>query len=137
MDPIEINGAKNVTDIATIINSKSPDNLAVLMFTASWCGPCKRIKQEIYGSYSDGKYVRNSTGLSTLFGKVATFYIIDIETNSDLLADENFKSVQAAPTFFFAKLTSDGKTKELKINKNKVQGGDKNKLVDGIKSCLQ
>ena len=106
------------------------------MFTASWCGPCKRVKSEIYGKFENNKYVTAGNGLASIYGKSVTFYLIDVEKNPDLLTDKNFSSVQTAPTFFFAKLVNEGATKSLQINKNIVKGGDKNNLVDMIKKCM-
>ena len=75
----------NTDNINEIINQ---DNYLLFYFTASWCGPCQKIKPMI---------IELQNGLQTNNIK---FYIVDIDENDDLCEKCNIKSV---PTFILFK----------------------------------
>ena len=64
--------------------------LFVAMFTASYCGPCRLIKQKIEGS------------LCKLYANNVIFVYIDIEKNQQLAKEYN---IQMLPTFYFMRLS--------------------------------
>ena len=75
----------NVDNIKEIINK--PEYL-LFYFTASWCGPCQKIKPMI---------LELQKGLQTNNVK---FFMVDIDENDDLCEKCNVKSV---PTFILFK----------------------------------
>lgn len=64
---------------------KGKTQLILLYFTASWCGPCQRIKPMLQ-KLSDG-----------LDDDKAEVYMVDIDENDELAGDLKVKSV---PTFY-------------------------------------
>jgi len=62
-------------------------------FTASWCGPCKRILQDIEKLYHD---------ILTNKDKHVQFYKLDIDENEELCAKWEITGV---PTFILCKKT--------------------------------
>ena len=79
----------------------------VLYFTASWCGPCKRI-QPVY---------ENLAKIHTM----TEFFKIDVDKNPTLA--EKF-SIQSMPTFFFFKSTTESR---------KFSGADAAELERNVK----
>ena len=63
-------------------------------FTASWCGPCKRIYPEIEKLYL---HIKDNTNLNI------EFYKIDIDENEELCESWKIKGV---PTFYLMKQKS-------------------------------
>lgn len=103
----KIVGIHSVSELETMLNAASKaSRLAVLYFTATWCGPCRFISP-FYTSLP-GKYP-----------KVA-FLKADIDEARDVASRWNVSSV---PAFFFIK---DGKEVD------KVVGADKNSLEKKI-----
>jgi len=75
-----------LTDLSTIDDLTNAikigkDKLCVVMFTAAWCGPCKKIKSEIISS------------LTSKYEKVAHFFFVDIDDNRELADEFDIKSV--------------------------------------------
>ena len=104
-------------DLIEVLNNIN-DRLIVLMFSASWCGPCKTIKPEFI-KFSK-KY--NQT----------LFIYIDIEEYDECKKNEKDQSfidkVEGLPSFMFY------------INKNlltRFEGADKSKLEKYIEKCEQ
>lgn len=75
---------------------KYPDEIILLIFSASWCGPCKQLKQKLCDS--DDEFVSKLTNLKYL--------IIDIseEENESL---SNIYKVKNIPHQVFIKLEQD------------------------------
>ena len=73
------------------ISSLEEDSYHLLYFTASWCGPCKRIYPMIE---------RLSDGFDEDDGKNIKIYKVDIDQNDELSEKLKIKSV---PTFFLYK----------------------------------
>ena len=101
----DFNSLKQLTDYS----SKNSDVLVFIYFTATWCGPCKKIKpfiQEKMTQYKD---------------KNVLFKVVDVDDDdfSELCED---LSVSAMPTFIGFK------NKELV---NKIVGGDE-KAIDAL-----
>jgi thioredoxin 1 len=76
------------TTFKRILDSDSAkDKLIVVDFTATWCGPCKRIAP----TYEN---------LSKEFGNVAVFLKVDVDDNDETTASCKIKSM---PTFLYYK----------------------------------
>lgn len=99
----EVIGIHSTSELDTKLNAASrTSRLAILYFTATWCGPC-RIISPLYATLA-GKYPK------------VVFLKVDIDEARDVAARWNISSV---PTFFFIR-----NGKEL----DKVVGADKNAL---------
>ncbi|EXB25601.1 TPR repeat-containing thioredoxin TDX [Morus notabilis] len=99
----EVIGIHSTSELDTKLNAASrTSRLAILYFTATWCGPC-RIIYPLYATLA-GKYPK------------VVFLKVDIDEARDVAACWNISSV---PTFFFIR-----NGKEL----DKVVGADKNAL---------
>lgn len=96
-----------------ISSLKDKECYILFYFTASWCGPCKRIKPLIE---------KLSEGLD--LSKIE-FYMIDIDENEELANTYNIKSI---PTFLF-------------IHKNELKdqcsGSDINKVHKLLKDNMK
>jgi thiol-disulfide isomerase/thioredoxin len=89
------------------------DKLIVFMFTAHWCGPCKRIKQHI------------TTNKSDLYNNMVLL-CIDVDENDDLCSKFNIESM---PTFIFNVVDDKGGLRKLQT----FSGADSD-LFDGLVS---
>jgi len=75
------------------------DKINILMFTASWCGPCKQLKKELYTEADQENSI-----CSIYSQNLNTIYIdVDDDNNSELL--ERY-SVQSLPTLIFTKINT-------------------------------
>ena len=84
---IAVNAQDFITDnemASTVM--KADDDMKVLYFTASWCGPCKMMKPSIAKIASDPN-------------AVGTIYKMDIDTN----ITDDILSISGVPTFIFVK----------------------------------
>ncbi|KAK1431493.1 hypothetical protein QVD17_07952 [Tagetes erecta] len=103
----EVVSIHKATELETRLTTSSKSNqLAILYFTATWCGPC-RFMSPLY------------TNLAAKYPKVL-FLKIDIDEANDVAAKWNISSV---PTFYFTK-----NGKEI----DKVVGADKSSLETKI-----
>ena len=84
--PVYVSGKKEL--IETI--GRNYDNKIVFMFTAKWCGPCKKMKGLLESEWSD-----NNPNVSVLYVD------IDDTENEDILCDFEVESV---PTFVINKI---------------------------------
>ena len=103
-----LNENHNISNLVDLTNNTAPLN--VLYFTASWCGPCKKISPHV-------------ETLSNEYPKV-NFYKIDVDEFEDLTSEA---SVNCMPTFLVYK------------NNQKVgtmEGADENKLTNLVKNNL-
>lgn len=96
------------TDIDDILDKT--DKYTLLYFTASWCGPCKRMAPIIYDKF---------TKINNL-----DIYKIDIDDNDYICTKYNIKSV---PTFILIK------DKQVKMN---FSGSDPIKLLKNIQDIF-
>ena len=105
-------GVVEVTDDAEYSQALASKGLCVVYFTASWCGPCQKIKP-IYEQ------------LATDFPE-ATFIKVDVDECADIAAGAE---VRAMPTFHFMK---DGKLAGPK-SESELVGADPAQLLAYIK----
>ncbi|KAJ9162632.1 hypothetical protein P3X46_022391 [Hevea brasiliensis] len=99
----QVIGIHSASELETKLNAASrTSRLAILYFTATWCGPCRYVSPLF-------------TNLATKYPKTV-FLKVDIDDARDVAAKWNISSV---PTFFFIK-----NGKEI----DKVVGADKNGL---------
>jgi thiol-disulfide isomerase/thioredoxin len=91
---------------------KHYNDLIIFVFTAKWCGPCKKIKNEI------------ETDILNRYMKCCFMYIdVDDSKNESILAD--FK-IDAMPTFVFNKINDD------KLEKLHTFSGADKKLLEEL-----
>lgn len=102
---IELNDDSNIQDILT-----NSDRYILLYFTATWCGPCKRISPVIHDKF---------TKINDL-----QIYKVDIDENEKLCDMYNIKSV---PTFILIH------NKDIKMTYN---GSDSVELLNNIKDIF-
>lgn len=102
--PLKLSGYRKMDDLTKALKEEGGDKLCIVMFTASWCGPCKDIKKRIYDeNYNRGLCIDNE--------KKAVFFYVDIDDNKELA--EEFK-ITSIPHFYFMKYNSSGL--EMKCN---------------------
>ena len=111
-----IENSDNPTEI--LENDKENNNLSLFYFTASWCGPCKRIfpslldlENKLKEQYNQKDIDKNETSDSDSdsdsdseaekeknddFKKII-FYKVDINENEDYC---NFLNIKSVPTFY-------------------------------------
>lgn len=116
--PISLKNISTLDDLRISISKYARNKTSVVMFTASWCGPCKNIKRDIYDE--------NGGGLSVEYRDVVFFYV-DIDDNPEIAAEFSISSV---PCFYFIKV--DGS--ELEFVHQKISGGSRSKLADALDS---
>lgn len=109
-------------DLLVELNKYAKGKLSVVMFTASWCGPCQNIKREIYNE-------SKSDGLSVTYKDKVVFFYIDVEKNPELASEFGITSI---PVFQFMIC----KGKDVEFAATKISGGNKAKLVDQINLAL-
>ena len=97
------------SDISSL---KGKTGFLLFYFTASWCGPCQRIKPLIQG-ISDG-----------FDPNLLEIYMVDLDNNESLVSDLKIRSV---PTFYLFK------GKDLV---DKVSGADISKVHGMLKAHL-
>lgn len=73
------------------------NKLIIFMFTAHWCGPCKKIKQHIMTKKTD------------LYDNMALL-CIDVDENDELCSQFN---VESMPTFIFNVVDNNGLLRKL------------------------
>lgn len=105
--------------LADKLEKKSNGKLCVVMFTASWCGPCKNIKKEIEGTH----------GLAELYKDKVQFFYVDIDDNPSLATEYTITSI---PVFYFMICKKNG----IEFACNKMKGGNKATLVESITEAL-
>lgn len=122
MKPLILSDVSTSDELVQIISSAPHrGNLCVVMFTASWCGPCKRIKMDIYNDLKEG-------GISTDYKNVSFFYV-DIDHNK--LAEE-FK-IKSVPVFYFLTAKNGG----IEFVSEKIAGANRERLINSIDAGLQ
>ena len=77
---------KNVDDWNTAFQNKN--NILLINFTASWCGPCKKLKPELTRLSQDGKYSN------------VIFYKVDIDECEEIA---NKLKITSVPTTLLVK----------------------------------
>ncbi len=112
MEPKFISGIENVNKEVYEHN----DKVVMFLFTASWCGPCKQLKKELYTSESEG----------ICFDYKDKFHVIyldaDNEENEELL---QMYEVSALPTQVLVKLIMQNEGNVAKIDVlEKLEGCD-------------
>ena len=103
------------------------DMFFLMIFTASWCGPCQRLKSELFKK--DDGIIENYKD------KLIVLYIdVDEEENEELM---NIYKVNAMPTQVLIKANYDQKNNSLKIDKKaEITGCDLLKLKDVLNKNL-
>jgi thiol-disulfide isomerase/thioredoxin len=96
--PIKLSGLSTMEDLTSTLKNSSDDKLAVVMFTASWCGPCRGIKKKIYDDTS-------REGMSNDLKNDARFFYVDIDDNKNLAS---YFKITSIPHFFLMKYGKDG-----------------------------
>lgn len=91
LQPLEPEDLTSIDDLLKRIGKDK--RLQVVMYTATWCSPCKSIKKKIYDK-------ETKTGLSKIYGDDIRFIYVDIDKNREL-ADE-FK-ITSIPHFYLMK----------------------------------
>lgn len=117
-----MNGVTSNDELLKYLNKEARGKLSVVMFTADWCGPCKKIKKEIY---VDG----SSNELSIKYKDDVVFFYADIEKNPELASEYGVTSI---PVFQFMIC----KGKDVEFACGKISGGDKNKIIKEIESYI-
>ena len=94
------------------ILQKNINKTIMLMFTASWCGPCKKLKSQLYSIDDD----KNECGICVEFkDKLLVVYIdVDDENNGELT---DIYNVTAMPTQVLLQSDFNEKDNTIKINK--------------------
>ena len=108
---------ETIYDLENIISQQANGLLSILMFSAEWCNPCKKIKNEI-------------NSISEYYKGAIKFFIIDNDKHPDLF---DYFKIKNVPTFYFVTVGSSGKIEYLRP---KISGGDKNKLLNEIDESL-
>jgi thioredoxin 1 len=126
MRPIYVKDIKTSSDLIYSLNrySEGKEKLCVVMFTASWCTPCQRIKKEIYDE-------SKSEGMSVRYMHDVVFVYVDIEENPQLAKEFNVESV---PVFQFMVCS---KKNEAEFVAAKISGGNKSKIIDTIEDFIR
>jgi thiol:disulfide interchange protein len=121
--PIQLVDLSTTDDLMKQLNKHARGKLCVVMFTASWCGPCQNIKREIYNE-------SKSDGLTVKYKDSVVFFYVDIEKNSELASEFGISSI---PVFQFIVC----KGQEVEFVSGKIMGGNKSRLVETIEKALQ
>ncbi len=93
------------------------DKLLVFMFTADWCGPCKRMKQHI------------TTNKTSLYDNMRLL-CIDVDDNDDLCGQF---SIESMPTFVFNVVDSEGGLRKLQT----FSGADSDMFDSMVKEYIK
>jgi len=106
---------------------ENQDMCFLMIFTASWCGPCQRLKSELFKK--DDGIIENYKD------KLIVLYIdVDEEENEELM---NIYKVNAMPTQVLIKANYDQINNSLKIDKKaEITGCDLLKLKDVLNKNL-
>ena len=94
--PVKLSGLSTMNDLTSALTEEAGDKLCVVMFTASWCGPCKNIKKRIYDDSS-------KKGMCVDHEPNSVFFYVDVDENKELA--EEFK-VTNIPHFYLMKCSS-------------------------------
>jgi thioredoxin 1 len=126
MRPIYVKDIKTSFELINILNkySNEKEKLCVVMFTASWCAPCQRIKSEIYNESKE-------EGMATKYTNDVVFVYVDIEENPQLAKEFNIESV---PVFQFMVCS---RKNEAEFVCAKISGGNKSKIIYAIEDFIQ
>ena len=128
MKPIFLKNVRSVNDLAHSLNTYANNQLAVVVVSASWCNPCKVLKNEIFNESS-------GTGMSSYYiNKDIRFFYIDVDESRDIV--ENFFKVNSVPSVFFMTAYQEGDEIECK-QIDSMSGGNKEKLKQKLESLLE
>ena len=110
-----------------LLNQFTQGEIVVLMFTASWCGPCKRIKQEVYDPITGEGMLKE---LEKLAPNKIKFLILDVDDLDELSSQFKIKSVPTIYLLQYQKYFDVGKYVEKHKILSKISSG-KSKDVSG------
>ncbi len=111
MEPVYISGT---TDLNENIY-KNKDKKHLLIFTASWCGPCKILKKELYNKEEP------ASGICNEYLNHLNVVYIDVDTNDELSQIYNISSL---PTQVL-----------IQLNENKENNTIEVKELDRLEGC--
>jgi len=103
--PVPLSSIVDNKDLSSNLYTEAGNKLCVVMFTASWCNPCKNIKKKIYDESS-------KMGMSVDLKNDARFFYVDVDDNKELASEFKISSI---PHFFLMKCDRDGGV-EMKCN---------------------
>ncbi len=123
MRPVKIHAEQPLTGddlVEAIADVCKRGELAVILFTGSWCTPCTKLKEHIFTD--------RNPGMSKEYDKYAVFFYIDHDENKELATEYNVNSL---PTILLGRIEK-GSFKLLE----KVVGGSplvlQNKIIKYI-----
>ena len=127
-----VNDVKDEYELSKELKKYCESNdLIVLQFSASWCSPCKTIKNVIEKDNSLLELAKN-------YKTQIHFFYIDIETNQQLISNVKDFNINSVPTFKFCKLLKNNNNSwEFIISDTTVNGSNFNDLKNTIKQLLQ
>ena len=114
MEPKFISGIENLNKV--VYDNK--EKIIMFLFTASWCGPCKQLKKDLYHESTP------TEGICHEFSKTLHVLYLDAddEENEELL---NIYEITALPTQVLVRLNSNSENNDAKIEVlDKIEGGD-------------
>jgi thioredoxin 1 len=116
MEPIYISDTINLNEnIYKNINKKH-----LLIFTATWCGPCKILKKELFDKENP------TIGICNEYSDQINVVYIDVDTNDELSEMYNISSL---PTQVLIKLNEDKDKNTIKVEElDRIEGYDIIKL---------
>ena len=118
MTPVALSDIKDSSGLTQALDSTK---LAVLMFTAGWCGPCKRIKSAISND--------TESDIAREYSDRVIFYYIDIDKNPDLASEFSIKGI---PVFYFVSTRSG----VIEFLADSISGAQTQPLINAIEKGL-
>ena len=116
MKPVYITSTNNLNE--NLYKNKSKKHL--LIFTASWCGPCQVLKKELYNQESP------EMGICNEFKESLNVVYIDVDNNEEL---SEMYDISALPTQVLIQLNQDKENNTIQVKElDRIEGCDIVKL---------